>query len=216
MAIEDKRNRSESIKNYAIATSIIVGGLWAAYVFDAKLEIESARAKLEQVNLELAQRPVVIPTIELSIGREDNPNSWLLKITVILENKGNADAELVFGENPVRVARVIMKKGVINDLDDCIYSGFINITENNNTQSFNDSGTIIVLTGQSKKITSLVNVSNPGLYLVQFHSTPGKSIIDARKKVAEKGGEPIIVAEDYVLVGGNPNNRFQSTDNIGD
>ena len=47
---DEVNNYSESFKNIVIALGVVIGGLWALYLFNAKLEVQNARAELERIN----------------------------------------------------------------------------------------------------------------------------------------------------------------------
>ena len=209
MSSEDKKNYSEALKNYVIAASIVIGGLWAAYVFDARLEVDLAKSKLEKANIELAQRPVLVSAITVESSAIDSQNKWLLKAIVHIENKGNADVQIKIDQKSFRVAKVGMAEGVIAGFGEQIFVGERGTNYAGDTNSLTKIGVKTILSQQSKDLVFLVEVNSPGAYLVEFLADPGQPILDVRSKVDElNGGIPKIAVRDFIVVGSSPNKAF--------
>jgi hypothetical protein len=186
MISEEKKHISEVIKNVVVAMSIAIGGIWAIYTFDARLEAQNARAKLELLNKQLKQRPLLHSKIHVSFLKGETTNQWILKIRVIVENVGNSDTEIEVLEESVRVARVEMKEGVVSGFKNPIYLEQRSIPNKEELEKpYRRTATLSMLSGQSQELIYLASVSVPGLYQIEFRAGVGKSARELRNSIAE-------------------------------
>lgn len=211
MSSEDKKNYSETFKNYVIAVSIVVGGFWAAYVFNARLEVELAKSQLEKSNLELLQRPVLVGSIRIEISSTDSQKQWLLKGIVKIENKGNTDVQIITNQQSFRVAEVKLENGVVASFGERRYVGERATEYSGKTSGFTPIFAKNILAGQVKELAYLVEVNKPGIYMVEFIGEPGKALLDVRDTIRETIGVDKFTVRDFIVVGNGPNKAFQPT-----
>lgn len=201
----DRKNRSEVFKNNIIAFSIIIGGLWALYKFDAKLEVDISTAKLEKSVLELTKRPVLIPSMSMLLQTDSTTNKRILKTSIEILNRGNSDASVSLSEESLRVAKVIMDKGVIVGYQRKIFTNDRSIPSINDLLPYIESSGLVILSGQKKTVVFLVEVEEPGLYQVEFKSLPSKEIVELREKAFKTGvTRQTFSVTDYIFIQNKP------------
>ena len=202
MTSEDKKNYSEAFKNVVIALSVIIGGIWAFYTFDAKLEAQNAKAQLKKVEYELTQRPVLIPNMKVFSVDSGSSESWILKVRLKIENIGNTDVEINLDQESIRVAKIKLKDGVIIGYQDPIYVGERGIPPTGNNIKYTRTKLLTVLAHQSKELMFLVEVSEQGIYEVIFEAKPGKAVERIRDNILENAPTySVISVTDYIAVG---------------
>ena len=107
------------------------------------------------------------------------------------------------------MAKVSLKEGVISGFENRVYTTHIGIPPKGSTESITNFASITLMSGQKKTLISLVEVHEPGLYLVEFESVAGKGVRDIRKKVQEIENRPVINVKEFIIVGESPNKSFE-------
>lgn len=158
-----------------------IGGLWTYYIFDARLEIQNAEAQLQKLNNELIQRPIIITSMDYSVKKDETRKAWFIIVYIEVENKGNLNAQIGIAKESLRVAKVVMKNGVISDFKNRIHTEVKVIPGINEEKSaYGFVGASSLLAGQVKYLQYAVEVTEAGLYQIEFHGKLGDSIADAR------------------------------------
>ena len=206
MTSEDRKNYSEAFKNYVIAISVIIGGLWSFYVFTSRLEVLTSRAQLDKLKLESTARPILMTKLEISL-LEDNGKTKILKIYVHIENQGNMDTSLYINQESLSVAQVSLNKGEIVSYKNIIRTGEKWIPPSNSGIEFSSFENITYLAGQKKSRLYLVELEETGLYQIDFVAEPSSEVLDTRNKInifgSKKAAKPIlhfVSASEYIYI----------------
>lgn len=223
MKPEEFKNYSESIKNIVLVLSVAIGGAWAWYVFDAKLEVQNSKAKLEILNRSLINRPVIIPSINVSLLSSELQNIWYLKTTVALENKGNFEGTIFMDDDPLIVAKGEFNNGSIVDYKEYVRTSYHILRPKkfwvphfkHDTEKLWVSKQITISPNQNKTMQFVTKISSPGLYRVQYLGYPDKNIIKI-KSTFEKDSKSVHIlnVDEYVVVPPTSNVQMQPTSKL--
>ncbi|HMB53474.1 MAG TPA: hypothetical protein VKU40_09170, partial [Thermoanaerobaculia bacterium] len=115
---ETFKNWCQSTQAIVISLGLIVGGIWTAYVFKSRLQVENAQAELRRLELEIEQTRANLEaltegrtSVQLSMEIEQLDSSpgdpRLLEVLVTARNVGTRDTMLVFpNRSPLILRRV--------------------------------------------------------------------------------------------------------------
>lgn len=175
---ESFKNVTEGIRNLLVALSIVIGGGWAVFEFNAMLKIETARA-----DLALKEATVAVKWSEMgaplnfSISSRVLPSARkrrLLSVEVSISNPGKRGATLNIEDQPLRASEVIeradgkLAMGPVHSVTKIKLRG-----RREQSQSPGETAPvshIVVLPGQVKVLPFLISLSGPGTYLVEFRA----------------------------------------------
>jgi hypothetical protein len=181
---ESFRNWSQGVQAIVISLGVVIGGLWTAWVFNAKLQVENARAELQRLDLEIddlakgrtsLQMDLQVTQLDLTEG-----DVRFLDVVLTVKNVGTRDTMLVFPDpTPLRVSRVEFTESGAQRLADPIAVG---------TQTLSGPGRItrparlVLFAGDVDTLSFLVRVPDPGLYFMSFsagHTAADREDVDA-------------------------------------
>lgn len=211
MISEDTKNYSEAVKNIVLAISIVIGGCWALYTFNATLEIKNAEAKLEKLKNDLVKKPVLESAINYTSKESLNSCSWILEVTVEISNLGNTDVQIGLNNESLRVAKVMFENGIIGGYKKPVYTHEKSIPGKESSYLYHHANAITVLAGQKKTLNFLLDVNETGIYQVDFIAKPGKTLVEARERSSEIASKISVVSTQTYAYVGYPNNVLQRT-----
>ncbi len=210
MTIEQFATLMNGVQSVLTSLALLVGGGWALYTFSALGQITRSRAELQRLELEqrkteaeirkLQQEAKVGAVIEISIklARQSLPNdsSPYVSAVVQIENKGNRNTRLDYGESrkPLMVFAVRFNNdGALEYVEQSAYPVPVGRSPNAASPS------ILVRAGGRETIPFFFRVSSPGLYLVVFtaHTSEEEQVIAKELGFSFPGNW---VAKEYFVV----------------
>jgi hypothetical protein len=164
MIVDHERfnNLCSAFQSIVLGIAVIVGGVWSAYVFNASLSVENAKAQLEKLGNELNSRPALDIDINAEQLEDSENGRGVILINVSLSNHGNKDTRLNWGGYPIEVERVYFGKDGSQKLEHIV-----------NLPLSHDSSGLRV--NDKLELTTVVNLAAPNLYRVTFKSLAGEN-----------------------------------------
>ena len=177
------KNISSGVQSLVIACAVVIGGVWTAYVFDAQLSVENARAQLQKLQTELSRRPVLdfeLSAKQISVtGEDDAPNVF---VTITIRNSGNSDTRINWEPSPIFYGKIQS----FNDPDYTIKSASTSklyvINESGGLNYIEGTG---VRVGEKKQYQALFRTEGPGVYLITFRVSAVPEHIVGKEKILD-------------------------------
>lgn len=163
---EHFKNISAGIQSIILSIAVIIGGVWGFYKFNAQLNIENARARLEKLKREIHQQSVLEISIEANQLVTQASDDLLILGKVIVCNRGDRNTTLKFDtENGPVLASLI----------ELPHEGGIKFHQTYRAEIYGRPGEPaagkISLAKNTDQMQFLVRVDKPGLYLLTFISS---------------------------------------------
>jgi hypothetical protein len=108
MTFEEFKNLAAGIQSIVIALGFLTGGVWAIFRFRVFKETEKAKAELDKLKREIAERGVIDVKLNPSVIQND-ANKYI-KLDMVLENTGNRNEVLDWNLAQVKLARCDWKE----------------------------------------------------------------------------------------------------------
>jgi hypothetical protein len=164
--------QSEIVNNLVVAAAVAVGGGWAWYTFNGRLELENSRAQLEKIRHEIAALKRRSVSVELQAEQLPDLGSRLqLQVRVKIANDGAVEVTVPIPKGALRVTPVVgtTSPGQPRLVTDELAFGAILQTDS--TGRVGTLQEIRLAAGTSDQLLYLVEVAKPGRFLIEFSST---------------------------------------------
>lgn len=159
--IETFRAIAAGVQSFAIATAVVIGGLWTVYVF--WLQCRPA------VGIDIRARQLTIPA-------ESRPH---VLVSVTITNKGARASRIVWGREPITLARVAVPVQGSTLLEFVTRASIAFISDAGDQKVERSTG---IRPGDSKQYEVVVSVDTPGLYQATFMAEAAREHISARRR----------------------------------
>ncbi|WP_299847715.1 hypothetical protein [uncultured Roseovarius sp.] len=156
------------LKNIAMIIAIVVGGGWTLHVFQAQLNVEQAKAALQKLEMEIAEKAALEVNVEAKqvettgLGYKPALPLKIIAGTIQISNRGNRDTQIDLSSGPVTIARILGFDDKGEPTFGSRSTAFVYYTHDGPA-----AGKILLAEG-SEKLRFIANVKTSGLYSVIF------------------------------------------------
>ena len=177
--VEQSKIRSETLRNYLLSLSVVLGGGWALFEYSALLRKETAIANLELAKVEAEEkRAELLPKLNIDIAEkfllDEHRNIWLAA-TVKIVNVGLSGTTLDISLEPFRISKVLSagEEGKL-EVSPIRHVGKLKLrsseeSSDGNGQTWNVTH-VSVQAGQTKFIPFAIDLPDRGLYYIEFRA----------------------------------------------
>jgi hypothetical protein len=175
-----------------VSLAILVGGVWTLYTFLSLKSIEKARQELEQLSHKRAVVDVHVKTeaIESAVGDyasmspTRNPR-WLIHVVVTVKNSGNNQAVLDLSNDSLFLKKLRSATDAKATFSPAIrHFGLAGVSV--------AMRSVVVLPGSDQELHYVVDVEEPGMYLVEFRIPMDPALISQYKADAINRGGTVL------------------------
>ena len=167
------KNLCAGFQSLVVGLAVVVGGIWAAYLFKTEQRVEHARLTAAKIELEnqWAIRKAREKRIETELQLEQfaaKEGPWrYISVVLTVTNPGVTPIHLDLDEGPVTATRVLIGKGAEVKFGPTFAAAAERIAPDGRRIKLS---TLIVESHSKESLPFLIAVDQPGLYLIGYNS----------------------------------------------
>lgn len=167
MDSEKFKNLSAGVQSIVFSVGLVCAGIWGLYEFNI--------TKYESIDLQLTASQI----------KKSNGKKPIISVTITLQNDGNLPVTLPLGERSVIATKIEFEQsGNLKKTGETNATSLYSFVKN---ESLEISGKIVVSPNSNRKLDFLLQVNEPGMYLIELKS------YDERRKLFLTAGTYINV-----------------------